>query len=82
MCCGERDKIFLLFVVFLSSFPQHSSPDEDNTEPVDDLHEGNEAEAQEQTKHSPKRGDEVYDGHPLASLIFFKTKLLRIWEKH
>ena len=53
------------------SFSLHTSPHKDNTEPVNDLHEGNEAEAQEQTKHSAKRGDEIYDGHPLASLIFF-----------
>ena len=65
-----------------SIFSLHTSPHKDNAEPVDDLHEGNEAEAQEQTKHSAKRGDEINDGHPLAPLIFFKTKLLRIWEKH
>ena len=64
-----------------STFSLHTSPHKDNAEPVDDLHEGNEAEAQEQTKHSAKRGDEVYDGHPLASIIFFETKLLRMGGK-
>ena len=43
-----------------------------HTEPVEDLHEGDETEAEEETKHSAKGGDEVYRGHLQASLIFCK----------
>ena len=43
-----------------------------HAEPVEDLHEGDETEAEEETKHSTKGGDEVYRGHLQASLIFCK----------
>ena len=43
-----------------------------HAEPVEDLHEGDETEAEEETKHSAKGGDKINYGHPLASLILFK----------
>ena len=45
-----------------------------HAEPVEDLHEGDEAEAEEETKHSTEGGDEVYRGHLQASLIFCNCK--------
>ena len=52
-----------------SSFPEHRPPCHDDPEPVDNLHKGHEAEAEEQPEQSSQRGNEVDYGHLLTPLV-------------
>ena len=52
-----------------SSLSHDDSAAQDRTEPVDDLQEGDEAEAEEEAKHASQRGEEVCCCHLRAPLV-------------
>ena len=53
----------------------HASRPPDN-DPVDDLDEGDDAEAEKEAEESSKRGDEVHWAHPDAPLEFLMETML------
>lgn len=55
----------VLFVLFA---PQCAAA-ENHNEPVEDLHEGEEAEPEEEAEQPAQRGDKVNGRHPLTPLI-------------
>ena len=46
-------------VLFVSFAPPERAPAQHHDEPVEDLHEGEEAKAEEEAKQAAKRGDKV-----------------------
>ena len=52
-----------------SSSSHDDSAAQDGTEPVDDLQEGDEAEAEEEAKHASQRGEEVCYCHLWTPLV-------------
>ena len=71
MYSGHRFAIprCLFFYYFLSP---HDVPEEPDDEPVDDLEEGDEAEAKAETEETAHAGDEVDGSHPLDPLVLWK----------
>ena len=55
---------------FQSLSSVHHTPRPPDNDPVDDLEEGDDAEAEKEAEESSKRGDEVHWAHPDAPLIF------------
>ena len=48
----------------------HNASRPPDNDPVDDLDEGDDAEAEKEAEESSKRGDEVHRAHPDAPLKF------------
>ena len=59
-----------------SSSSNDDSADQVGTEPVDDLKEGDEAEAEEEAEEAANLGDEVDGGHPEGALELENGRLL------
>ena len=59
--------------------PLHHASRPSYNNPVDDLDEGDNAEAEEEAKESSKRGNEVHRAHPDAPLEFLRDHVLSQW---
>ena len=58
--------------VLFALFAPECAATEDHNEPVEDLHEGEEAEPEEEAEQAAQRGDKVNRRHPLTPLILWR----------
>ena len=58
--------------VLFALFAPECAAAEDDNEPVEDLHEGEEAEPEEEAEQATQRGDKVNRSHPLTPLILWR----------